>query len=34
VLAELGYSGEDIARLEGAGAVAGPPVGQQGSFLA
>jgi crotonobetainyl-CoA:carnitine CoA-transferase CaiB-like acyl-CoA transferase len=34
VLAKLGYSEDEIARLEEAGAVAGPPVGQQGSFLA
>ena len=34
VLEALGYGDDDIARLEDAGAVAGPPVGQQGSFLA
>jgi crotonobetainyl-CoA:carnitine CoA-transferase CaiB-like acyl-CoA transferase len=34
VLASLGYSDEDVAALEEAGAVAGPPVGQQGSFMA
>jgi alpha-methylacyl-CoA racemase len=34
VLETLGYGEEEIARLEEAGAVAGPPVGQQGSFLA
>jgi crotonobetainyl-CoA:carnitine CoA-transferase CaiB-like acyl-CoA transferase len=34
VLAKLGYSDGDIARLEEAGAVAGPAVGEQGSFLA
>src|SRR4051812_37675118 len=34
VLQSLGYAGEEIARLEEAGAVAGPPVGQQGSFMA
>jgi alpha-methylacyl-CoA racemase len=34
VLSGLGYGDDDIARLEQAGAVAGPPVGQQGSFLA
>jgi crotonobetainyl-CoA:carnitine CoA-transferase CaiB-like acyl-CoA transferase len=34
VLNALGYAEEDIARLEEAGAVAGPPVGQQGSFMA
>jgi crotonobetainyl-CoA:carnitine CoA-transferase CaiB-like acyl-CoA transferase len=34
VLAGLGYGDEDVARLEEAGAVAGPPVGQQGSFMA
>ncbi len=34
VLESLGYSAEDVSRLEEAGAVAGPPVGQQGSFLA
>ncbi|MFL5835257.1 MAG: CaiB/BaiF CoA transferase family protein, partial [Solirubrobacteraceae bacterium] len=30
VLAALGYGDDDITRLERAGAVAGPPVGQQG----
>jgi alpha-methylacyl-CoA racemase len=34
ILTGLGYAEEAIARLEEAGAVAGPPVGQQGSFLA
>ena len=34
VLAALGYGDDDIAALEEAGAVAGPPVGQQGSFMA
>ena len=34
VLETLGYGAEDIARLEDAGAVAGPAAGQQGSFLA
>jgi crotonobetainyl-CoA:carnitine CoA-transferase CaiB-like acyl-CoA transferase len=34
VLAGLGYSDEEIAKLEEAGAVMGPPVGQQGSFMA
>src|SRR4051812_4601793 len=34
VLAGLGYGDDDIARLEDAGAVAGPSAGQQGSFLA
>jgi crotonobetainyl-CoA:carnitine CoA-transferase CaiB-like acyl-CoA transferase len=34
VLASLGYSDEDVAALEESGAVAGPPVGQQGSFMA
>jgi crotonobetainyl-CoA:carnitine CoA-transferase CaiB-like acyl-CoA transferase len=34
VLESLGYSSDEVARLQDAGAVAGPPVGQQGSFLA
>jgi crotonobetainyl-CoA:carnitine CoA-transferase CaiB-like acyl-CoA transferase len=34
VLGGLGYGDEEIAALEEAGAVAGPPVGQQGSFMA
>jgi alpha-methylacyl-CoA racemase len=34
VLESLGYSAEEMDGLEEAGAVAGPPVGQQGSFLA
>jgi crotonobetainyl-CoA:carnitine CoA-transferase CaiB-like acyl-CoA transferase len=34
VLAALGYSDEDAAALAESGAVAGPPVGAQGSFLA
>jgi alpha-methylacyl-CoA racemase len=34
VLAGLGYDDDAIAALEEAGAVAGPPVGQQGSFMA
>ncbi|HEX2233522.1 MAG TPA: CaiB/BaiF CoA-transferase family protein [Thermoleophilaceae bacterium] len=33
VLAELGYSGEEIGRMEEAGAVAGPVGGPQGSFM-
>ena len=33
VLGELGYSDEDMAELEESGAVAGPPVGAQGSFM-
>ncbi|MFL5883718.1 MAG: CoA transferase, partial [Thermoleophilaceae bacterium] len=33
VLAALGYSSDDIASLKEAGAVAGPAVGAQGSFL-
>src|SRR3954471_19172536 len=33
VLAALGYGAEDIASLKEAGAVAGPAVGAQGSFL-
>jgi len=34
VLESLGYSEEDVEALEGAGAVAGPPAGARGSFLA
>jgi crotonobetainyl-CoA:carnitine CoA-transferase CaiB-like acyl-CoA transferase len=34
VLGSLGYSDGEVAELEQSGAVAGPPVGQQGSFLA
>ena len=34
VLAELGYSGEEVERLKAAGAVAGPEAVPQGSFLA
>jgi crotonobetainyl-CoA:carnitine CoA-transferase CaiB-like acyl-CoA transferase len=34
VLEAIGYSEEDAAALEGDGAVAGPPKGAQGSFLA
>ncbi len=34
VLAELGYSPEQVAALQDAGAVAGPPEGATGSFLA
>jgi alpha-methylacyl-CoA racemase len=34
VLESIGYSEEDAAALEGDGAVAGPPKGAQGSFLA
>ncbi len=34
VLAELGYSPEQVAELESAGAIAGPPEGATGSFLA
>src|SRR3712207_2384600 len=34
VLQGLGYDDERIAALEEQGAVAGPPVGQQGSFMA
>jgi crotonobetainyl-CoA:carnitine CoA-transferase CaiB-like acyl-CoA transferase len=34
VLAALGYPEDEIARLEEAGAVAGPTAGQQGSFMA
>ena len=34
VLAALGYGDDEIAALESAGAVAGPPLGQQGSFMA
>jgi crotonobetainyl-CoA:carnitine CoA-transferase CaiB-like acyl-CoA transferase len=34
VLEAIGYSEEDAAALEGDGAVAGPPKGPQGSFLA
>jgi crotonobetainyl-CoA:carnitine CoA-transferase CaiB-like acyl-CoA transferase len=34
VLGALGYGDEEIAALEGAGAVAGPTAGQQGSFMA
>jgi crotonobetainyl-CoA:carnitine CoA-transferase CaiB-like acyl-CoA transferase len=34
VLAALGYSDAEIAELEEAGAVAGPPAGVEGSFLA
>jgi crotonobetainyl-CoA:carnitine CoA-transferase CaiB-like acyl-CoA transferase len=33
VLAALGYSDDDIAALEESGAVAGPPLGAQGSFM-
>jgi crotonobetainyl-CoA:carnitine CoA-transferase CaiB-like acyl-CoA transferase len=33
VLAALGYSAEDVAALKESGAVAGPAVGAQGSFL-
>jgi alpha-methylacyl-CoA racemase len=33
VLGALGYSGEDVERLEREGAVAGPAAGRQGSFL-
>jgi alpha-methylacyl-CoA racemase len=33
VLSGLGYSDDDIAALEESGAVAGPPVGAQGSFM-
>ena len=33
VLAELGFSEEEVAELKEAGAVAGPAVGAQGSFL-
>jgi alpha-methylacyl-CoA racemase len=33
VLAGLGYSDDEIAALEESGAVAGPPVGAQGSFM-
>jgi crotonobetainyl-CoA:carnitine CoA-transferase CaiB-like acyl-CoA transferase len=33
VLAGLGYSDDDITALEDSGAVAGPPVGAQGSFM-
>jgi len=34
VLASLGYSEDDVAALKDSGAVAGPAVGAQGSFLA
>ena len=34
VLADLGYSGEEIAALEASGAAAGPAKGAQGSFRA
>jgi alpha-methylacyl-CoA racemase len=34
VLTKLGYGETEIARMEDAGAVAGPSTGQQGSFLA
>ena len=34
VLGALGYSDEDVAALTDEGAVAGPPAGAQGSFLA
>ena len=34
VLASLGYGDSEVAALEESGAVAGPPVGQQGSFMA
>jgi crotonobetainyl-CoA:carnitine CoA-transferase CaiB-like acyl-CoA transferase len=34
VLTALGYGDDEIGALEEAGAVAGPPVGKQGSFLA
>jgi alpha-methylacyl-CoA racemase len=34
VLESLGYGDDDIARMQDAGAVAGPTAGQQGSFLA
>ena len=34
VLTELGYSPEQVADLQAAGAVAGPPEGATGSFLA
>jgi crotonobetainyl-CoA:carnitine CoA-transferase CaiB-like acyl-CoA transferase len=33
VLTAIGYSDDDIAALEESGAVAGPPVGAQGSFM-
>jgi crotonobetainyl-CoA:carnitine CoA-transferase CaiB-like acyl-CoA transferase len=33
VLGALGYSADDIAALKESGAVAGPAVGAQGSFL-
>jgi crotonobetainyl-CoA:carnitine CoA-transferase CaiB-like acyl-CoA transferase len=33
VLAGLGYSDDEIASLEDGGAVAGPPVGAEGTFM-